>query len=94
MESLKNGALIAIAAASLFGAACNKKDDGGSASKPTAGEKVAKIHCEGVNECKGHGGCKSAQNACAGQNGCKGQGFEEMTATDCEAKGGTVMAAK
>lgn len=89
---VRTGTLIALAAASLFTAACNKKSD--DASKPApAVEKTAKVHCQGVNDCKGKSGCKSTANACAGQNGCKGQGFVETASEDeCKAKGGTVMA--
>ena len=66
-----------------------------SAATPAAQpEKVAKVHCGGVNDCKGKSGCKTAKNACAGQNGCKGQGYVELTAGDCQAKGGTVLADK
>jgi hypothetical protein len=43
----------------------------------------AKIHCTGVNACKGQSACKSANNACKGQNSCKGKGFLEMTAKEC-----------
>jgi hypothetical protein len=57
-------------------------------------EKVAKVHCGGVNTCKGQSGCMTDKNSCAGQNGCKGQGFIELTADDCQAKGGKVLAAK
>lgn len=45
----------------------------------------AKVHCDGVNACKGQSSCKTAHNACKGQNSCKGKGFLEMTAKDCEA---------
>ncbi|HWO23516.1 MAG TPA: hypothetical protein VNO30_32465 [Kofleriaceae bacterium] len=55
-------------------------------------EKTAKVHCMGVNECKGRGGCATASNSCAGQNGCGGQGFVDMAEEECKAKGGTVMA--
>ena len=58
---------------------------------PKAGGKV---HCQGVNACKGKGGCKGADNACKGQNGCKGKGFVEMTEKKCKDKGGTVAAAE
>lgn len=60
------------------------------------GEKMAaaKVHCSGVNACKGHGACKSEANACAGKNGCKGHGWVEMTEDECKAKNGTVMASK
>lgn len=72
-----------------------------AAAPPAAGtpaaaqpEKVAKVHCGGVNECKGKSGCHGEKNACAGQNGCKGQGYIEITAEDCQAKGGKVIAEK
>ncbi|MBK9033867.1 MAG: hypothetical protein IPL61_21795 [Myxococcales bacterium] len=111
--SLKHGMLIAMAAGSLFAAACKKADDKGNtapaAAKPEAtkadpgkampaattppAEQTAKVHCSGVNACKGQGGCKTAANACAGQNGCKGQGFVDVPSEDdCKTKGGTVMA--
>ena len=57
-------------------------------------EKVAKVHCGGVNDCNGKSGCKTAGNACAGQNGCKGKGYVELTAEECQSKGGTVLADK
>jgi hypothetical protein len=118
--SFKNGALIAIAAGSLFAAACEKskekKPEPAAETKPgeakpgvapadmkdpkdmkTApakpGEKTSKIHCMGVNACKGQGECKTANNGCAGQNGCDGKGFIDMAEEDCKAKGGSVMTA-
>jgi len=45
----------------------------------------AKVKCEGVNSCKGHGECKSAANSCKGQNGCAGKGFLMMTKAECDA---------
>jgi hypothetical protein len=74
------------------------KPAGQPAAAPAAGaaqpEKVAKVHCGGVNACKGQSGCMTAKNACAGQNGCKGQGYVELTAGECQAKGGQVLAEK
>lgn len=102
---VRTGTMIALAAASLFTAACSKKDES-SSNKPTTtetkpatpamgDEKTAKIHCEGINECKGHGSCKSAQNDCAGKNGCKGKSFAyTATEDECKTKGGTVVANK
>ena len=75
------GALIAAAVAGLFA----------SATPLIASAKDAKIHCQGVNSCKGKGGCKGADHACKGQNGCKGKGFVEMTEKQCKEKGGTVV---
>jgi len=74
--SLQNtrGFATAVAAATLFG--------------PTlfiaaAVAADAKVHCAGVNACKGQSACKSATNACKGQNSCKGKGFLEMTEKEC-----------
>jgi hypothetical protein len=77
------GALVAAAVAGLFA----------SATPLVASAKEGKVHCQGVNACKGKGGCKGADNACKGQNGCKGKGFMEMSEKDCKAKGGTVAEA-
>jgi hypothetical protein len=65
---------VATAAAMLFGT--------GLAGSAFAGDE-AKVHCSGVNACKGQSACKSANNACKGQNSCKGKGFLEMTAKEC-----------
>ena len=43
----------------------------------------AKIHCEGVNSCKGLSDCKSGKSDCKGLNSCKGQGFKELTSEAC-----------
>ena len=69
------GATLAMAAALLFSAAI---------VTPASAED-AKIHCTGVNSCKGQSSCKTASNACKGQNTCKGTGFLEMTQQDCDA---------
>ncbi len=71
-----SGAAIATAAALLFGTL-------GVATANAAQE--AKVHCEGVNACKGQSACKTAKNECKGQNACKGQGFLEMTQKECDA---------
>jgi hypothetical protein len=70
--------------------------DPGVAPAPTAAqpEKVAKVHCGGVNTCKGQSGCMTEKSACAGQNGCKGQGWIDLPAEECQAKGGKVVAEK
>lgn len=77
----KKSVFMAAAVAGLFASAApivaSAKDGG-------------KVHCQGVNECKGKGACKSATNACKGKNECKGKGFIETTEKDCSAKGGTV----
>ena len=55
-----------------------------------AEELAAKVHCEGVNQCKGQSACKGAGHECAGKNDCKGKGWIAMSADDCKAKGGKV----
>jgi hypothetical protein len=51
----------------------------------------AKIHCVGINSCKGTSDCKTADNACKGKNSCKGKGFVATTEKMCKEKGGTVQ---
>ena len=70
-----SGAALAAAAALLFS----------GVTISTAGAAEAKVHCMGVNGCKGQSACKTAQNECKGQNACKGQGFTEMTQKECDA---------
>ncbi|MDB4974856.1 MAG: hypothetical protein JWN48_3197 [Myxococcaceae bacterium] len=53
-----------------------------------------KVHCAGINSCKGKGACSSAEHACAGKNTCKGKGWVETTQKECAAKGGHVEAPK
>ena len=69
MSKSVSGAAIATAAALLFSVG----------SFTTASADEAKVHCDGVNSCKGQSSCKSAKNS------CKGQGFKEMTQKDCDA---------
>jgi len=75
MSKTVSGSAIAAAAALLFSVA----------SITTASADEAKMHCTGVNSCKGQSSCKSASNSCKGQNSCKGKGFVEMTQKECDA---------
>ncbi|MBS0612849.1 MAG: hypothetical protein JSS24_06735 [Proteobacteria bacterium] len=70
-----SGTALAGAAAMLFA----------TAPLAAAHAEEAKMHCQGVNACKGQSACKSAHNACKGQNSCKGKGFLEMTKAACDA---------
>jgi len=74
------GALIAAMAGGLFA---------GAPALANAAD-TAKVHCAGVNACKGKSACHSASNACAGQNSCKGKGWVEMSEKECKDKGGKV----
>ena len=46
---------------------------------------TGKVHCEGVNSCKGKSDCKTATNSCKGMNSCKGHGFLVMSQKECDA---------
>ena len=70
------GIALAVAAAGMFVTA-------GVGSAVAAED--GKIHCEGVNACKGKSDCKTAKNACKGQNACKGKGYVSMSEKDCKA---------
>jgi hypothetical protein len=78
----RSGLLLATAAAALFA--------NGLAMAEGTEAKEAKVHCSGINACKGQSACKTARNACKGQNSCEGQGWLP-TAEECTAKGGKVL---
>ena len=70
------GIALATAAAGLFV----------TASIPAASAaEEARIHCDGVNACKGESSCQTANNACKGQNSCKGKGWLYLTKAECDA---------
>jgi len=89
MTILRTGASFAAAAAvvALTGAAP-------TAAMAKAGAGADKVHCYGVNTCKGTSDCKTAKNECKGQNDCKGQGFKAMTAKQCTKAGGSLTEPK
>ncbi len=85
MTNRAKGVLIAATVAGMFVA------KGASAQAyRNAEDLAAKVHCEGVNGCKGQSACKGAGHECAGKNDCKGKGWIAMSAADCKTKGGTV----
>jgi len=69
------GYAVAAAAASLFAMGY---------AAPVLADDMGKVHCEGVNSCKGTSDCKTAKTSCKGQNSCKGQGFKELSKDECE----------
>lgn len=79
-----SGLLLATAVAALFMNGPVMAEEQGAAQE-------AKVHCGGINACKGQSECKTANNACKGQNSCKGQGFLTTTEKECADKGGTVL---
>ena len=83
MSKNLSGIALATAAAAVFAA--------GSLMAPAAQAADAKVHCSGINSCKGTAECKTAKNECKGHNSCKGQGWvTKDSAKDCEAAGGKV----
>ena len=90
MSSTSKGFQLASAAAALaFSAmAIAATAPAGSSGKAIgAGDKV---HCYGVNSCKGQADCKTANNSRKGQGSCKGQGFKGVAAVECLKDGGTI----
>ena len=79
------GAALAIAAAGMFAAVPMSAMAGSD-----QGSSEAKVHCYGVNKCKGHNDCKTDKNACKGHASCKGTGFVSMSQHACDEIGGTV----
>jgi hypothetical protein len=90
MNRSARGALIALSVAALFSARTASAESSDKDAAHDHGKSDAKVHCTGVNECKGKGECASAGNSCGGKNSCKGKGVKMMSAEDCKAKGGTV----
>jgi hypothetical protein len=74
------GLVLAAAAAGLFA---------GTPATVAAAE-AGKVHCLGINGCKGKSDCKTASNACKGQNACKGKGMTVTSEKECADKGGKV----
>ena len=75
-RSVKNGgALLASAVAGLLVVA-------GTATTAPAAEGD-KVHCYGVNKCKGTGTCGGKGHSCAGENSCKGQGYLDIDEETC-----------
>jgi len=52
-----------------------------------------KVHCYGINSCKGTGDCSGKGHACAGHNACAGQGHINLPKDVClRIKGGHLVA--
>jgi uncharacterized membrane protein len=81
MNALGKGIMLASAVATLIASGSVVAQ----AADKAGGDKV---HCTGINACKGQGSCAGAGNACKSKNACKGQGWVETTAAECAEKGG------
>lgn len=87
MNALSKGIMIASAVASLVASGTLV-----ARSADKAGDE--KVHCAGINACKGQGSCSGAGHSCAGKNSCKGQGWVDTSAKECAEKGGKVVDGK
>ena len=56
-----------------------------NADSHEGGAEAEKIHCEGMNGCKGQSECATDHSSCNGHNECSGKGWIEMTPEECEA---------
>src|SRR5271154_6656970 len=82
MKMTMKGAFVAATVAGLFAAAM-------PAVVRAAGSD--KVHCSGINDCKGKGACKGGASSCKGMNDCKGKGWVETTDKECTTKKGKVV---
>lgn len=85
----KSASLASVAALLALSFAAN------AAPNPAGSSGIAvaasdKVHCYGVNDCKGKADCKTSKNECKGQGSCKGQGFKGVSAKECLTKDGTI----
>jgi len=81
-NNTRSGAALAIAAVSLALA---------GAATPVAAA-AGKVHCFGVNSCKGKTDCMTPKNSCKAMNECKGQGWAfRDSEKSCVAEGGKVV---
>lgn len=86
MVSRKQNAVKMLSGAALAAAAAGFFMSGMVGTAVAADE--AKVHCVGVNGCKGKSECKTAMSECKGQNACKGKGMVSMTEKMCKEKAG------
>ena len=97
MKNYNTSFVVEAALAGLFAAAfvmpaAAQKSPAKKAPMKKAEEKV---HCFGVNACKGKSECAvEGKSQCGGQNACKGMGWISLSKKSCMKKKGTVLAAR
>jgi hypothetical protein len=110
MKTLNKSLVVEAALAAMFAAAFvvpaaarDAAPKGGDQPMPTKTKKAhgktakaEKVHCFGVNSCKGKSECAvEGKTGCSGKNACKGQGWISLaSAKKCVAKKGTVVGEK
>lgn len=72
-----------------------KKEKKGKGHAKKAAAADDKVHCLGINACKGKSECGvEGGHACAGHNACKGKGWVTLTRKECAEQKGTVHGEK
>ena len=66
--------------------------DTSGATTTSKTKATKKVHCYGINTCKGQSDCHTASHSCSGQNACKGKGWKFISQAECKEKGGTLKA--
>jgi hypothetical protein len=109
MKTLNKSFVVEAALAALFAAAFvlpaaaqDAAPTGGDQPAPAPVKKApakkaaGKIHCFGINSCKGKSECAvEGKTGCNGKNDCKGQGWISVSSSKkCTAKKGTVLPSK
>ena len=108
MKTLNKSLVVEAALAGLFAAAfvvpaaaqdAAPKGDAGTPAPTKAApakKSAAKIHCLGINSCKGKSECAvDGKTSCKGHNACKGQGWISLSsAKKCAKQKGTVLGDK
>jgi hypothetical protein len=107
MKTLNKSLVVEAALAAMFAAAFvmpaaaqDSAPKGGDKPMPTkkahAKKHAEKVHCFGINSCKGKSECAvEGKSGCSGKNACKGQGWVSVaSAKKCAAKKGTVVVEK
>ncbi len=73
--------------------ALDATDTSGKSKASPKAKTAEKVHCYGINTCKGKSDCHTAKHSCSGKNACKGQGWKLIGQKECETGGGTVKSA-
>ncbi len=64
----------------------------GKKVKKAAGDPMKKVHCFGINECKGKAECEvKGAHGCQGANDCKGKGWITVAMKECTDKKGKIV---
>ena len=90
-QLLKRDYLKAVVAG-LFCSTLGTVGNAQESKSPTTTTTSSKVHCYGINACRGQADCHTANNSCSGKNACKGQGWKLTTQAECDEAKGAVKA--